>query len=96
VLLDDAPALPRDPVVVEGRAEAQQRAGRHLGVVGSLAAARRTPAARTRPPRRCRPRVTEGTLSSARRALGPAAAGLGVRRRGERQRHAERVGDEQV
>ena len=26
VLTDDAPALPRDPVVVEGRAEAQQRA----------------------------------------------------------------------
>ena len=37
VLLDDALALPRDPVVVEGRAEAQQRAGRHLGVVGHLA-----------------------------------------------------------
>ena len=31
VLPDDAPALPRDPVVVEGRAELQQRAGRHLG-----------------------------------------------------------------
>jgi hypothetical protein len=90
------PALPPRPRPPMRGLPPRRAAGVRPRRDGSLAAARRTPAARTRPPRRCRPRVTEGTLSSARRALGPAAAGLGVRRRGERQRHAERVGDEQV